>query len=193
MSLNGVLHLKILLGGIKFSTVSSIIIFCSCGEGGIYKHPVYRPSPRVHCIQPVYKLSKKTVRYCYLIQKKFIFNIHMVLSYVLQLTSDSMKNWTRSRISGVLGSRFFPRLVRTITLASSGTNSRSLRNSPAAWATARWLEYTSSYTCSQSLSVRMSLWCLQYHMDKVSICEQGKLFTVRYSKIQCVIFNVRLV
>ena len=72
-----------------------------------------------------------------------------------------MKNCTRSRMRGVLGSRFFPRFVRIpATASSSGTNRRSFKNSPAAWATARWDEYTSSYTCSQSLSVRISLWCL---------------------------------
>jgi hypothetical protein len=76
-------------------------------------------------------------------------------------TSDSMKNCTKSRMRGVLGSRFFPRLVRIpATASSSGTKRRSFRNSPAAWATARWEEYTSSYTCSQSLSVKISRWCL---------------------------------
>jgi hypothetical protein len=38
---------------------------------------------------------------------------------------------------------------------SSLLNSLALRNSPAAWATCRWDEYTNSYTFSQSLSARI--------------------------------------
>ena len=63
------------------------------------------------------------------------------------LTSLSMKNCTRSLICGVCLPGF---------PVSSGSRVKSfaLRNSPAAWATALWDEYTSSYTFSASLSVR---------------------------------------
>ena len=56
-----------------------------------------------------------------------------------------MKNWTKSRIRGVLASLFLPRWVRNGGAeVSSSVNSRSLRNSPAAWATARCEENTNS-------------------------------------------------
>jgi len=43
-----------------------------------------------------------------------------------------MKNWTKSRIKGVFGKRFFPRFVLTVFVSSSGLNKRSFKNSPAA-------------------------------------------------------------
>jgi len=95
--------------------------------------------------------NQKLIRF-YLQEQSYTIYIFTVQ---LMCTSLSIKNKIRSRILDVFSLRFFPFCVRRFFVASSRScaNSFAFRNSPAAWATPRWDEYTSSYTFSQSLSV----------------------------------------